>query len=261
MLCYLANPWRNLFAPSRASVKKETTKQGSTLSLRKKIANSEWFNQAVEGLFAAYIRFAYRSSRWERSGFEAMDDALRSGTPVIVALWHQRLMMSPYLFDTSLGKMCTLTSGARAGRLAGKVQALFGFETIAMSSHKRHVALSREVLGKIRDGFSIGIATDGPRGPARVASTVPLVWARASGAPVFVVSFSAKRVIKFPTWDAMILPAPWTSGVLTCRKWDEAVPRRAGCAETEALRVKLEIALDEITDATDHAVGRAIDRR
>lgn len=254
--CNFAIPGGKPFAPSRVSAKEGPAKQGSVLSLRKKIVDSAWFNQAVEDLFAAYIRFAYRTSRWERSGFEAMDEALRSGTPVIVALWHQRLMMSPYLFDASLGKMCTLTSGARAGRLAGQVQARFGFDTIAMSSHKRHIALSREVLDKIRDGFSIGIATDGPRGPARVASTVPLIWARASGIPIFVVSFSARRVIAFPTWDKMWLPAPWTRGVLMCRKWDNEVPRKASDAQTEALRLKLEQALDTITNTTDRATGR-----
>jgi len=241
-------------------LRKRPPNRGRTLSLRKKIADSVWFNQAVEGLFAAYIRFAYRSSRWERSGFEEMDETLRSGTPVIVALWHQRLMMAPFLFDTSLGKVCTLTSSGRAGRMGGQIVARFGLETIAMSSHKRHIALSREVLGKMRDGYSIGIATDGPRGPARVASTVPLIWARASGAPVFVVSFSARRVIAFPTWDKMWLPAPWTRGVLMCRKWDQDVPRKSSEEETEALRQKLEIALDEVTDLTDRSVGRAIDK-
>jgi len=229
-------------------------------SLRKKIADSAWLNRTVERLLAAYIRFAYRTSRWQRVGFEAMHQELKNGEPVIVALWHQRLMMSPYLFDASLGKICTLTSSARAGRLAGQVQALFGFETIAMSSHKRHVALSREVLGRIRDGYSIGIATDGPRGPARVASTVPLVWARASGKRIFVVSFSARRVISFPTWDRMMLPAPWTRGVLMCREWDQKVPRKPSEEETENLRVKLEMALNEITDATDLAVDRSPER-
>jgi len=220
------------------------------------IANTEWFNAGIERLFASYIRFAHHTSRWQRSGFEAMDEALRNGEPVIVALWHQRLMMSPYLFDATLGKMCTLTSSARAGRLAGQVQARFGFETIAMSSHKRHIALSREVLGRIRDGYSIGIATDGPRGPARVASTVPLVWARASGARIFVVSFAARRVIRFPTWDQMMLPTPFTRGVLMCREWDQVVPRKASEAQTEDLRGKLQTALNDITDASDRAVGR-----
>ena len=226
------------------------------MNLRRKIADSEGFNRVIEGLFAAYIRFAYRTSTWQRSGFEQMNAALQDNEPVIVALWHQRLMMSPYLFDASKGKICTLTSAARAGRMAGKVQELFGFETIAMSSHKRHVAMSREILGKIRSGYSIGIATDGPRGPARVASTVPLIWARASGKRVFVVSFSARRTIRFPTWDKMMLPAPWTKGVLMCAEWTETVPRKTSDTETERLRVNLERALDDITDQSDLATGR-----
>ncbi|MFV0514448.1 MAG: lysophospholipid acyltransferase family protein [Jhaorihella sp.] len=229
------------------------------MSLRRRIADSAWFNRFVEGLIAGWIRLAYRTSRWDRIGFEAMDGVLRTGKPVIVALWHQRLMMSPYLFDASLGRICTLTSGARAGRLAGQVQARFGFDTIAMSSNRRHVALSREVLGRMREGWSVGIATDGPRGPARVASTVPLVWARASGARVFVVAFSARRVIEFPTWDRMWLPAPFTRGVLMCREWRETVPRKPAEAETEALRRKLQAALDDVTDAADRAAGRAVD--
>ena len=227
------------------------------MSLRRKIADSGWFNSFVEGLLAGWIRFAYQTSAWQRIGFEPMDAALRAGEPVIVALWHQRLMMSPYLFDASLGKICTLTSGARAGRLAGQVQARFGFGTIAMSSNKRHVALSREVLGRMRDGWSVGIATDGPRGPARIASTVPLVWARSSGARVFVVAFSANRVIEVATWDRMWLPAPWTRGVLMCREWSEAVPRKTTEAETEALRLNLEAALNAATDAADRTAGRA----
>ncbi|MEY8826918.1 lysophospholipid acyltransferase family protein [Sedimentitalea sp. XS_ASV28] len=226
------------------------------MSLRKKIADSAWFNNAIEGAFAAYIRLAYRTSRWERTGFEAMDEVLAQGEPVIVALWHQRLMMAPYLFNMELGKICSLTSAARAGRMAGQVQARFGFDTIAMSSHMRHVALSREVLGRIRDGWSIGIATDGPRGPARVASTVPLVWARTSGKRIFVVSFSARRVLALPTWDRMWLPAPFTRGTLVCREWPETVPRRPSDEETERLREKLEIALDAVTDEADAATGR-----
>ena len=226
------------------------------MGLRKKIADSAWFNNSLEGLFAAYIRFAYKSSRWDRSGFEAMDDAVRSGEPIIMALWHQRLMMAPFIFDTSLGPICSLTSSARAGSAVGRLLGRFGFDTVPMSSHKRHVALSRVVLGKMKEGISIGIATDGPRGPARIASTVPLVWARASGKRIFVVSYAARRQISFPTWDRLTLPAPYTTGVLRCAEWKEPVPRKATEEETEILRAKLQDALNEITDAADRAVGR-----
>lgn len=226
------------------------------MSLRKKIADSPRVNRFVEGLFARYVSFAYRTSRWQRAGFEEMDACVARGEPVIFVLWHQRLIMAPYLFDTSLGRICALTSAARAGRLAGQILVRLGFETIPMSSHKRHVALSREVLRRTKEGCSIGIAADGPRGPARISSGVPITWTRMTGCRVFTVAFAERRVMKLPTWDQQMLPLPFSRGVLLCREWTDEVPKKPDEAEFEALRLSLQAALDEITDQADMAVGR-----
>lgn len=226
------------------------------MSLRKKIADSPRFNRTIEGFFAAYVRFAFRTSRWERTGFEAMDDCVRNGEPVIFVLWHQRLIMAPYLFDTSLGRICALTSSARAGRLAGQILVRLGFETIPMSSRKRHVALSREVLRRTKEGCSIGIAADGPRGPARQSSTVPIVWARMTGCRVFTVAFAERRVLKLPTWDKQMLPLPFSRGTLMCEEWTEEVPRKPTEEEMTALQTSITEALDAITKKADDAAGR-----
>lgn len=227
------------------------------MSLRKKLADSPRMNRAVEGLLAAYVRFAFRTSSWTRTGFDDMDACVRRGEPVIFVLWHQRLILAPYLFDTSLGRICALTSSARAGRLAGQILVRLGFETIPMSSHKRHVALSREVLRRTREGCSIGIAADGPRGPARVSSTVPIVWTRMTGCRVFTVAFAEKRVIELPTWDRQMLPLPFSKGTLMCREWTDPVPKKPSDEEAETLRQSLEASLDAITDAADAAAGRS----
>lgn len=229
------------------------------MSLRKKIADSARVNRAVEGMLAGYVRFAFATSRWQRDGFEAMETELRKGEPVIFTVWHQRLVLAPFMFDQSLGKFCSLTSAARAGRLVGKVLGRFGFDTIPMSSHKRHVALSREVLRRMADGYTIGIAVDGPRGPARQASTVPLVWARSTGKKIFVLSWAARRVMIFPSWDRFMMPLPFTRGVLMCREWNRDIPRKMTVEETETLRLELQTALDAVTDDCDRAAGRAPD--
>lgn len=231
------------------------------MSLRKKIADSAWFNRTIEAMITGYVRFAHATSSWERTGFGVMEDVVRDGQPVIVALWHQRLIMSPYLFDARLGPMCTLTSAARAGRLAGQFQVRMGFDTIPMSSHKRHVALSREVLKRIKAGSSIGIAADGPRGPARISSTVPIMWARTSGCRIFAVTYSQRRVVKLPTWDEQFLPLPFSRGVLMCEEWTDPVPRKPSEEETEALRLSLQNKLDDLTDRADMAAGRDPDRQ
>ena len=223
------------------------TTRDRRVSLRKRIANSEGFNNTVAALCERYIRFAYRTSTWEREGYEELDALVSQGEPVIVVLWHQRLLMTPYFFPLDLGPICSITSAARAGSMVGRIQERFGFKTIAMSSHKRHVALSREVLGMIRDGVSIGIAADGPRGPERILSTVPLVWARASGKRVFVITYAARKAREAGTWDRMLLPGPWNSGVFMCREWCHTVPRKADEAQIEALRLDMETALNDLT--------------
>ncbi|WP_146348140.1 lysophospholipid acyltransferase family protein [Falsiphaeobacter marinintestinus] len=226
------------------------------MSIRRRIADSAWLNRSVEAVLAAWISIAYKTSKWDRTGFEEMENAVRQNEPVIVVLWHQRLMMAPFLFDPKLGPICTFTSTGRAGQLAGRVVERFGLGTISMSSHKRHIALTREVMGKIRQGVSIGITADGPRGPARVASDVPLLWARASQKRVFLVSFSARRVHALPTWDQMWVPALWTRGVFRCQEWTVSIPRSIDETEAETLRANLQSALDAVTDETDRATGR-----
>ncbi|MEY8839133.1 lysophospholipid acyltransferase family protein, partial [Cribrihabitans sp. XS_ASV171] len=138
------------------------------------------------------------------------------------------------------------------------VQMLFGMDTIAMSSHKRHVALSREVLGKMKQGISIGIAADGPRGPERVCSTVPLVWARSSGKRVFGITYSVRHAREAGTWDRLLLPRPWRNeGVFLCSEWKKPVARKASEEEIEALRQDLEDHMNAITAEADRMVGRA----
>ncbi|WP_353055732.1 lysophospholipid acyltransferase family protein [Epibacterium ulvae] len=226
------------------------------MSLRKKIADNPHFNRTIEGLFAAYVRFAFRTSRWQRKGFEEMDACVARGEPVIFVLWHQRLIMAPYMFDTSKGRICALTSAARAGRLAGQILVRLGFETIPMSSHQRHVSLSREVLRRTKDGCSIGLAADGPRGPARQSSTVPIMWARMTGCRVFTVAFAERRVLKLPTWDRQMLPLPFSRGVFLCEEWTEAVPKKPTENELSELQSKISNALDAVTERADAMAGR-----
>jgi lysophospholipid acyltransferase (LPLAT)-like uncharacterized protein len=224
--------------------------------LRKRIAGSERLNEALAAAFAGYVRVCHRTTRWTREGFDDLRGHLATGHPAVVVIWHQRLMMSPYLFDLGAGRICSLTSRARAGRLAGRMQAQFGFETIAISAQPQQVALTRAVLSRMKEGVSVGIAPDGANGPARVAKTFPLVWSRSSGEPIFLVAYSGRRSLTLPTWDRMMLPLPFTRGALLVRRFSEEVPRKLDEAEMERLRLKLEAELSALTDEADRIAGR-----
>ncbi len=226
------------------------------MSLRKKIANSKRVQSFVTTLFEHYIRFCFRSSKWERIGFEPMDQAVRNGEAVIFVVWHQRLIMAPYMFDMSLGPICSLTADSRAGRLAGDLLGRFGFDNVSMRSRDRHVVASRKILKRINQGMSVGIAADGPRGPARTSSDVPIMWSRSSGKRIFAVAFSQKRTVQFPTWDKQWLPSPFSRGVFMCQEWDTPVPRRAEDADYQALQKQFEDTLETLTPRLEALVAR-----
>ncbi|CUH45396.1 lysophospholipid acyltransferase family protein [Ruegeria atlantica] len=228
------------------------------MSIRKKIADSEAVLNWAARRIASYIRIVNRNTKWQRIGYEELDQLAEQGEPVIVVLWHQRLAQSPYFFPLDKGRICSITSSARAGSMVGRVQKLFGMDTIAMASkHKSNVAVSREVFGKIKKGISIGIAADGPRGPERVLSTVPLVWARTSGKRIFGITYSAQYGSEAGTWDRLLMPRPWRNkGVFLCREWTETVPRKASEEQIEELRQSLEQHMNDITAEADRMVGR-----
>lgn len=229
-------------------------------SLGKKIANSRFVNRFVAKLLANYVRLVWITTRWESEGFDEMRTALKQG-PIIVVLWHQRLLMAPYLFDLSAGRICSLTSEAKGGRMAGLVQTEFGFETIAMPKGEGGFSMSREVLRKMREGVSVGIAVDGTTGPARVAKTAPLLWARATGCPIFVAAFATKRHKIFDaSWDQAMIAWPFNKGVRICERWTETVPRKVTESEMEELRQRLEVSLDEVTKCVDEKLGIDVPR-
>lgn len=225
------------------------------MSLRKRIADSRRLNHTVARIFAGYIRLVQRTSKCEFIGFEKMDDMLAHNDAVICTLWHDRLAMSPYLFDTQAHPICTLTSEGRAGKLVGIIQTRFGFSTIPMSSHKRHVALSRAVLGEIKKGSSVGIAIDGPRGPAREAKTFPLVWARSTGKPIMMIAYSVKHAGHLKAWDKMLLPRLFNRAVFICRPFSQTVPRKMTDEQMDALRLQLQTEMNDLTTEADKRVG------
>lgn len=228
---------------------KKKTKSGL-----KRLANSRAVNRLVAKLLANYVRLVWYTTRWQSEGFDEMRAALAQG-PIIVVLWHQRLLMAPYLFDLKAGRICSLTSDAKGGRMAGLVQTEFGFETIAMPKDQGGFAMSREVLRKMRDGASVGIAVDGTTGPARVAKTAPLVWARATGRPIFVAAFSSKRHKIFASsWDLAMIAYPFSRGARVCERWAHEVPRKLEDSQMEDLRQKLEAALESVTERADAAL-------
>ena len=227
------------------------------MSLRKRIADHPHSNRAVAALFGGYMRLVRATSRGRADGWEAVAEALETDGAVLIVCWHQRLMLTPWMFDLNQAPCRSLTSDGRAGRLVGWIHRAFGYETMPMKRGMLGAGAIRDVLRGLQNGISIGISPDGPQGPPRVAKVTPIQWARATQIPVFVFTFSARRYWTWPTWDRLMFPLPFTRVELMWRRWDRAVPRRLDAVEADALAVELGDFMNAVSAECDARVGHA----
>ena len=187
---------------------------------------------------------------------------MREGRPVIILVWHERLLMLNYFFDTDLGKVCAITTDSRMAQLGKRLLRRFKFDTVMIDPKKNSIALNREILRRIRRGESVFISPDGTRGPARVAKSFPIVWARSTQIPVFCAAFSVRRSMRLPTWDRAHIVLPFNRGTMLVRRWEEAVPRNATEEQMEMLRESMCDMLNAVTDEADQFIhGSASDQK
>lgn len=231
------------------------------MRLSSRIAGHRWTFAVVSRLIAGWLRLVHSTSRIEEDGWEDVARAIEEHGAVIMLCWHQRLMMSPFSYRGDTTQFRTLTADKRPGRLAGQMQGRFGLQTIAMPENAMAAGQIREVIRGLRRGISIGLAADGPEGPARVAKQAPIQWARIAQVPVFAFTYSARRFWTFGTWDRLMFPLPFNRIVLAWRRWPTDVPRGLSDAETEALARDLTEVMDAVTAEADRKAGHATAQR
>lgn len=231
------------------------------MSLRKRIADAPLTNRAVAAVFAAYLRLVRATSRVEEEGWDKVAALIEEHGAVLIVCWHQRLMMTPWMFDLSAYRFRSLTADARAGRLVGFIHRAFGYETMPMKRGMLGASAMRDILRGLQNGISIGVSPDGPRGPARVAKVTPIQWARATQIPVVAFTFSARRYWAWPTWDRLMFPMPFTRLYLTWDRWEVDVPRRVTGAEAETLAAELGAFMNTQAEQADLRIGHQAAQR
>ena len=210
------------------------------MALAKGILKSAAFQNFAIWCLAQYIRFCWATTRWDQDGLADLKAHLGQHGPVIMVLWHESLVYAPKAWPTRDFPVCSLTQDANAGRIAGQVMERFGFENRCLDARTSNLKIMREVMALAKSGVSIGIAADGPEGPARISKSVPVDWSRVTGLPIWFYALSVKRHRRLNTWDRMILPLPFTKGRITFRAWNTTVPRKADTDTIETLRQRME---------------------
>jgi lysophospholipid acyltransferase (LPLAT)-like uncharacterized protein len=221
--------------------------------LVKRVLRHEGLRRGLCWLGAQYIRLVHATCRWEVIGGDIPERRWQDGKPFILAFWHGRLLMMPYVWRRDRA-IHMLISHHRDGRLIADTVKHFGIETVSGSTNRGGTAALRGMLKALKAGESVGITPDGPRGPRQRVSGGIVDVARLAGVPVIPASYAVQRRRLLGTWDRFVLALPFSKGVFVWGRPIE-VPRDASAAALEALREEVELRLNALTAAADARMG------
>lgn len=165
----------------------------------------------------ALIEFGFGLFRlWARTLRLQVEDpenviGLVRNQPVIFAIWHNRLLMLPRVFDPCFPSRQSfgLISASRDGDLVSILIERSGYGTIRGSSSRKGVIALRQLVDALAAGMNVLITPDGPRGPVYEASQGVVFLAQKTGAPVVPIHMEYSSCWRLKSWDRFFVPRPF----------------------------------------------------
>ena len=177
-----------------------------------------------------------------------MESCLLKGERAIVAFWHGRLLMMPFVFP---GYSATiLISHHRDGEYITRIAEWLGYQVVRGSATRGGVGAFRQLLQCLKEGKHVAITPDGPKGPRLRVKSGVIELSRLSGMPILPVAFGAWPRTILKSWDRFLIPHPFARAVYV---WGEPlyVPEAADKEAGEKLQAVLAERLDALVAEAD----------
>lgn len=175
-------------------------------------------------LFLSPLVFFFKT--WNKTLRFEVDEALvaqvqAEKNPLIIAFWHNQLFPIVHLQQHYLKnqKIAGLVSPSRDGAWLAHLLTMCGIHPVRGSSGARGGVALGELLDAIKEGYSVAITPDGPRGPLHRVKP-GIVWlADQSLAPILTLKLDMKKYWALKSWDRFQIPKPFSKIIVTGRLW------------------------------------------
>jgi lysophospholipid acyltransferase (LPLAT)-like uncharacterized protein len=152
-----------------------------------------------------------------------------------------------------------LVSKSEDGEIIAQILQRQGHATIRGSTSRHAVRAMTKLIRVLKeDARPAAVIPDGPRGPRFKVQPGVIALAQKTGYPIVPISYSAKRLKVFASWDRFIFPYPFNETSVVYGT-PVSVPFRLDAETRELYRVRLEEELNRITRRVDGDYGHRID--
>ncbi len=135
----------------------------------------------------------------------------------IIAFWHGEILMMPFLYRRFRNKkpnVHIIASNHFDGGLIARMCEFFGMQIIRGSTdsngtNRGGVKALLSSIKALKEGYDVGIAIDGPRGPYHHISDGIIMMAQKTKKSITFCRIKPRFYIEFKTWDKFRLPLPF----------------------------------------------------
>lgn len=126
----------------------------------------------------------------------------------VLAFWHDTMLL-PWFLHKNDG-FAALTSKSKDGDLLAKQLKHWKYKVVRGSSSKGGDVALGIMVDHAKNGYSIAITPDGPRGPVHKFKAGAVITAKRTGVPVVLMGIGIKSKKKLKSWDRFQVPNPFT---------------------------------------------------
>jgi len=129
----------------------------------------------------------------------------------IAVTWHGELLISPQVYRDlrKTAPTSAIISQHFNGELIARVLGFFGIDALRGSSKRGAKSVLINAIKAIREGHTIMITPDGPRGPRKSMSDGAVALALRSQLPIMAVNYKPSSYWQLGSWDRFIIPKPF----------------------------------------------------
>jgi len=130
----------------------------------------------------------------------------------IAVTWHGELLVSPQVYRELRKTQLTsaIISQHFNGELIARVLGFFDILGLRGSSKRGAKSVLINSIKAIKDGRTIMITPDGPRGPRYSMSDGAVALALRSKLPIMVVNYRPSSYWQLKSWDRFLIPKPFS---------------------------------------------------
>lgn len=146
-------------------------------------------------------------------GEKRLLDAVAAGKGGLVLPWHGVTIL-PIYYCRHRGYY-SIVSVSKDGELQNHMLRSRGFKTIRGSSNRQGVRALLEAIRRLKEGGILAITPDGPKGPPKKVQLGTVHLAQRSECPVLPVGVACKPCKRLRSWDAHMVPWPFSRAVIS----------------------------------------------